>query len=55
MSRRQPNGIAPLRKIPLEVFAGSEAWANLPLPIKVAAVHVWRAERTLLTDAAARD
>ena len=50
MSRREPNGAPPLRKIPLEVFAGSEAWANLPLSIKVAVVHVWRAERTLAAE-----
>ena len=52
MSRPRLNGIPPICRIPLEVFAGTEAWANLPVPIKVAVVHVWRSERALLADVA---
>lgn len=52
MSRPRLNGIPPICRIPLEVFAGTEAWANLPVPIKVAVVHVWRSERALLADLA---
>jgi len=54
MSREIQIGIPPIHKIPLEVFAGSEAWADLPEAIKVAVVHVWRAERdaNLRVDAA---
>jgi len=57
MSRQLLNGTPPIRKIPLEVFAESEVWADLPEAIKVAVVHVWRAERdlSLLTGAAVSD
>ena len=46
MPRQLLNSARPsTAKVPLEVYAKSEAWAELPQPIKVAVVHVWRAER----------
>jgi len=50
--RHSQEPAAPLAAIPLEVFATGRTWAALPEAIKVAVIHVWRAERKARVTAA---